>query len=692
MFVKTTSNHGHYHVAWLNEAQGAGAASLERGHRHEVIRSPEADPARRDLLDWMVAAAEDGHTHQLAEIERDTKGPAEKDETRISAESVELFKSAVALEYESRIEAAESEKFYEGDQWPEDVKRDLEASHRACLTINHVEPMVDMLGGYQRQNRQDIKFLPVEGGDQKVADLLTILVKVICDQAGMTAEETQVFEDQVITGRGVFHVYVDDSEDERGRVMIEYWPWSDVWFGPHQRPDLRDCEYAIKARWFSLDAIKQLWPDKADELGAAYSLVDDNDNLEKTELIVHGRQYDISDGKNITPFNAELVSIARKEIRVYEILRREYVSVYALTAPDGARVDTAQWPAAEAVKASRIAGVKFKTRNTTRMRRTIMAGMTLLRDEYPDLPAGVSFGVYPAYGKRRSGKFWGKVKAAKDPQREINKRHSQAVDVVNKAAAYGWFYDKETFPNTKAKRNFLKSVNSPGFVLELSDSRRMPTKVEGVKFPSEMSNLVVASTEQFREITGVSMQWVNGAADMTGAALIERRRQGLTANEFLFDNLAATKRMMARDIVAWIKKIYTPERVARVVMGQAKQAPGAQMMIDQQQVSDFTMEDIAKLFDTVDLAQYDVVVGESAWSPTYRRAAFAQWSDLAARGVQVPMRTLVGLSDLPDKDKVLQDIDAQNQAAAQAEKAKADMELGKTALAKGIDPKAVTQQ
>ena len=49
------------------------------------------------------------------------------------------------------------------------VKQELAREKRTSITINEVAAKIDLLAGFQRQNRTDTKFAPIEEGDQSVA-------------------------------------------------------------------------------------------------------------------------------------------------------------------------------------------------------------------------------------------------------------------------------------------------------------------------------------------------------------------------------------------------------------------------------------------------------------------------------------------------------------------------------------------
>lgn len=669
MFQRTNAVEGHWHVVYIDESTGTGLTSEDSGHRHEVFPMDER-------MDVQVSAGPDGHVHMVEQMRGPTMNTGTEDDT--VRESLALFKAALECEEESRKRACEAEDFYCGDQWPSDVKSKLNELGRAALTINQCEPLVDALCGLQRQQRMDFRVLPVEGGDGKTADILTILLKNVSYDCGLDIEESLVFEDEIIRGRGVFHLVPDFQDDPDGRIMVERFPDEDVYFGPHSRQDLRDCEYVIKARWISAGRAKALWPEREEELETCAMWIDE---MSKDPHINNpGQKYQNNPGAVSIPagLQSEIVDIARKEVRVVEIWRREYYQKPMIIDPAG-MAQNQEMSGAEAKRAKSIPGVQVDWQPSTRMRRTVLAGNVLLDDDHPQLPEGITYPVFPVYAKRRNGEWWGKLEAAKDPQREINKRHSQSVDVLNKMSSYGWFIEKGTFGQDQEKQKFLANSSSPGWIVEIADVNRPPRQVEGVKPPSELVQGLQIASEKFREVTGYDQSWATAGGELSGASLVERRRNALIANEFLFDNLAQAKRRLGKAIIAWIQALYSPEKIARMVLSQAGNSQG--QAIGGQSIEQFAPEDIMMLLQNQDLNKYDVVVSETGWSPTVRRANFQMWAELAKGGLPVPPQMLVDLSDLPDKDKVLAQFQQQQQQAAAAEQGKQQTEIQKTMIA-----------
>lgn len=684
----------HRHAILTLPDGSAVAHTHEDGHSHKLIpvgNAPQMPPMGGQggpppalPMAWTVGP--DGHTHEGVEDPQESPITDEKPpgfDTEIVSDVIRLFKTAREVEFKARKMAVESEEFYSGEgQWDERDKKALEAASRAALTLNEIEPKIDLLSGYQRQNRSDIKYLPVEDGDQRVVDVLNTLTSNILDQCNYEYEETNIFDDGLIAGRGFFHVFVDYDKNPQGEIVVEQFPWSDAYLGPHKRADCKDLEYYCKAQWFSEAKLKQMYPEKVEELSRDMaSLL--GLKTEPLELQPRPDGYDhaFESGEGrpapLTP-DGEMVDIARKEFLLVECWRKEYRNEKVAVIDEKVQ-SLPDWSEGEINGAKQFA--KIVERKVDRIRVTLVAGTVLLSDEYSDLYGGM-FPLIPYYAKKRGDRWWGKVEAAKDAQREINKRHSQIVDILNKAAAYGWFYDGNTFTDIGQEQKFKDHAGTPGFTLKVSDTARIPVQIEGIKFPNEIQAMEEVSTTKLREIMNINPELlgINTKAE-SGLAQIEKKRQGLIGNEYLFDNLNLCKKQLGRLLIQMIRKVYTPQRVLRVLGGQLSQDPN--MKIGQQPYTPDRNAEIVALLTTQDLEKYDVAVSESAHSPTQRRANFAAWADLAGKGIPVPPQLLVQLSDLDGKEEVINQINQMMQAQAEAEQKKLDAEIQKTLIAKG---------
>ncbi len=691
---RTSINDEHYHYVYLRDDNTAFTSIADDGHTHEVKYVPPVepitDPDTQEVLNegqpgrFELEKAK-GHTHKiLLQSESDslprTKFDNEKKfEDNVVEMTKALYKAAKDLEKTSRKNSTEAFEFYEGKQWDDADRRELEAKDRACLTINEIEPKIDVLTGYQRQNRYDITYLPVEGGDAVAADMMSFVAKNILEQNNFDHEESEAFEDQVIGGRGILTAYIDFTRTVRGEIRAESFPWDGVYYGPHRRKDMEDCEYQVKAFWYSLQKLRELYPDHEEEFTP--DKMKDFVEKDTAELQIPGKNYDNPDAEadgSMTPKN-EYVDEVKKEYLVIELQKKRFRRVpVAINAVDDYIFDGQFIDTKDVKKIKTIPGFDVIYKVACEMEIFKVAKDILLEEDYSD---DDTFDTMPVYGKKKGDKWWGKVEPVKDAQRNINKRHSSMVDIVNKMAAYGWFYTGETFPDVNEEQKFKRNSAKPGFTQKIRSFNDRPQQVEGTKFPAELAQLEEMSSMKIREIMNVNQEMMGvGPQSQSGVAIAEKRRQGLIGNEFLFDNLSLARRMLGRRLFRLIQKVYTPERVMNLINDQ-KNKGGKK--VGQQPVEIYTEEKIEEILNDLDASKYDVVVSESAHSPSKRIANFLVWSDMAKQGVPIPPEMLIEMSDLPEKDRIIAKMEEQKQQAMDLEQQKMQTELQKTAMARG---------
>lgn len=708
----------HQHVIFLDSGRGIALCSVDKKHSHVLKYYPAvpAQPAMEAQLDSNtneelvpaqeateyqserieVMPAEDGHTHVYEGEDLTLRKPENQMlDSDIVAEVKDYFDAECEADGESIKDGIESDKFYCGEQWTEKEKQYLKDRDRACVTINDTEREINKLSGQQRQSRTDIKTVPVGGTDQKVCDALNIVLKNIQEQCFYPREEAKVYLDTLITGRGNFNVYVDKSKNPEGDIIIEKMPFTDVRFGEHEKEDVSDCDHLTKIKMYSIGRIKASYPEKAAQISNAFTHF--QNTLPKT--VVHeDRSIDAYDPTNANRVNdipftwgngtIKLLDTIRKEMCFIEQWRKKYIEVPVIVAVDLNFFEDGYPYAEKELKAIKtIEGFKVVPRVVSKMVITrIAGGVVLERLDTAELPID-DFHIVPVYATKRGNKFWGRVQSIKDPQREINKRHSQLIDIGDKAAGSGWFFDSNTFPNEKEKKAFRVNSSSPGFTAEVTDMNNKPEQVTGGMIPPVAAELLTLAHEHLRAL--VNSEASPNGANETNAMFTYRQKLAGVGNEFMSDNLKFAKIKLGRLLIAMIKDVYTPARIWDILKDEHSrlQAEGSNgLTLGGQSFDEFTEEDIDRIFNDADLTKVDVVVTEGVYSPAIRMAIFVVLSDLKAAGADIPMEAIIEFADIPQasKDKILEQIAAGQEAAANQETQKSQVELIKTAMGKGM--------
>lgn len=743
--VTTPGPDGHYHIVYINSETGAAAMSAPVGkakdtHTHQVIYDPPREPVEevpavppqidpmtgqpvmvqdpntgqvmpdpgqpgqpadpgKEAGSWIIRPMVDPetsepHDHEIVDYKVNVKEKKADDKKTIE-ECLCLWREALAIVSDCKKKGKESEDFYKGKQWDAATEQMLNSLDRAALTINEIAPNIDTLIGYQMEQRTDIKYLPQEGGDQRVADMLNIISKKLLDGCYFPREETKVFKDICVPGFGAFNVFMDFKENIQGDIKIERFPWTEIVYGPHEKEDLSDCEYEIRSRMQSIATLKYMFGKKAQEIEKNYESykgqypdVDKSNGINGTNTDY--RSADKVDDINI-PFTVDgaipLVDIAKKEFRLVQVTRKTYKEVTVVFNEAENFFFTAyDWEEKDIAAASTMPGFQSFTQMKTRMRITKFCGSVVVSDEDPaDLPLH-DFYTVPVYGYRQNGEYWGKVEAAKDPQRELNKRRSQVMDTMNRLGASVYYTEPGTFTTPQERERFKKNRSKPGAMFDVNDVGRPPVLEKGADVPNSLVQIMQLDQQNLQRLMNVVVEQTG--ANESGALFLEKKKGRLTGNQFLFDNLSFAKQKLGKLIVALIQRYYPAPRLQRLLNSQyAKQ----KFQIGGEDFSKFTEGEIIEMLEDADLTDYDVIVTESSFAASTRLGIAKVLFELIQQGANIPPELPLEFVDMPadTRARISEQLQMQAESSQQAQSDISNAEIVKTVIAKGqytIDP------
>lgn len=694
-----TGRGSHYHVGYLNESTGLGAMGEAKGHTHRLMWHPEVPPTPPGMdpmtgmptppnpgqpAYWEVEEV-NGHTHTLGEYEPEEESePTGEEATETVSSVLDDYKNCKEHEQASIEKGVEAEGFYFGDgQWTLTQRDKLKKEDRACLTINKIKPQINTLLSYQIEQRVDPKFRPVEGGDQRLGELADIVVKNILYRTRYHRHETRAFRDAAVPGRGILGTYWDTSGSLRGDICVRRYAWDESLYGPHDEDDASDVRIVCNVKWYTKDAVKAEWPKKAKDIQTDWEILGNIANK--------GSNYSDDEYNHPTKnlkLSPDLINLSKKQVKVIERWKIETKEQVAATvAEDDFVQNITNWDDGDIDALGAIPGIKVIRKKIGTTRRTVVAGSVLLEDKTPaDIPAIEGRRDYipqvVIYCYKNAEGFHGQVEVAKDPQREINKRHSQAVDVLNRMDGYGEFYDETTFVSDEDRKKYQNSRSRAGFLSKVAQLERKPQKVEGIKFPSELVQMMEVEESQLQSSMNIVAQPYG--ANESGAALLQKQKLKVAGQEFLFENLRDARARLMKMILAFVQEKYEPERIFRIVKNSANAKADK---IGGKPASEYSLDEIKELISNKDLTELDLVIDEAQWTPTIRMANAIILTELAKNG-QVPPEVPIEMNDtIPRsvKDKVIEMVQQQRAAQAQAEKDKQDTEIKKTLLAKELN-------
>ena len=691
----------------------------------------------------MIIPAADGHTHELIEIvHKDIEEDESTEEEEVAASQM-LFTEAKNLNGKSIENAIKSEDFFKGEQWEENEKAKLKAENRACLVINEIKPKLDTLSGYQRQNRMDLNLLPLEGGDETTANIFSLCMKNIQQVNNFDYEESLTFDDTARVGIGAMQVFIKSSDRGIGEIGVANHNWKNFLPGPHSKLDGSDMEYCILKTPISKAKLKKLYPDKADEINKDFDIIIDSRGVPVSRANHYTEKGLPFEQEGLTFITAtkkwvdsDLFDMNKKEYMMIEVQKKMYRRTPVLfNATNNFYYNCEGMSDKDFENAKSISELNFINHVSHHVDIVVFAGNIMLAKEKSLFR---EINIVPSYANKIGNEWWGKVHEAKDPQRELNKRHSQLVDIVNKMASYGMGVTSEAFESPNDYKQFLKDRNSPGFVTKFKPGfKEHLHEFQGVKYPQEFVGTLQISSQDIQKIMNVFPEMMGGGgANESGVALAHKQRQGLVGNEYLFDNFSLSKRRIGKLLLEAIQIVDSPEKLLRIAENQnnrtledseaislykqlqpeeamqmAAQAgaiqpqlmqaaqqgdPQAQQALQQmlQQMmpqlqnmaNQQRRKELISMLDNFEIMDYDLVVAESSYAPTTRLANYMILQQLFANNPNAPFAELLELVPFLDKktkDKIRAGMQQQAQAQQQADQMKYQTEIQKTMIAKG---------
>ena len=282
---------------------------------------------------------------------------------------------------------------------------------------------------------------------------------------------------------------------------------------------------------------------------------------------------------------------------------------------------------------------------------TIMLGDMILEDKEDPYNGMTMFPIQRFCPYWFDGVIFGVVEGLKDPQREINKRTSQMLHIINNTANTGWMV-KNTEAGTK---KIVKEEGSKPGVVITYDSLP-PEKIKPNEFPQGLFILKQDEEANIKKTSGLNPD-IMGQGDKrtdSGIAILRRQRQGATISEPVYDNFRLSQRIFGETLIEMIRhsKVYSPAEVAHI------------MQEEKQKV------DVAKLYKQMKswaVGHYGFKVETKPHTPTIRMANLEILMNLAQAGLPIPIDVILENSDIPNKEEIVQRVREEAQRVAQEE-------------------------
>lgn len=565
-------------------------------------------------------------------------------------------------------------EFYEGNQWSPEDRAKLEEEGRPALTWNKIRPRVNLVLGYQRMNRYDIRYQPGNDGlsSSETAEALSAQARQISNDNRLPWREAEVFRNGIIGGRGYFDIRLDFSENLLGEVGI----WSLDPFSVYPDSEAQHYEpqywgHVTTAKWLSMadigliygaKGLEEVWAVSRAGAGGSlpgYSGIDSEYEDDIAPERGFGQYRFFADFGAQTPYqigvDAQTFTLStevdpyRKAVRVldqqhYQLRRvRQFVD----TATGAMRDIPDDWDNERISKV--VAWAMMKGQNVQiieqvkkRVRWTVTAADVILHDDWSPYD---TFTIIPFFPYFRNGKTLGMVHDLIDPQKEINKRRSAEIHIVNTVAHSGWKFEEGTLDPDQ--EHLLEQYGSmPGINIKTRRGQLDKLqKIDPSPPPTAMERLELRAIEDLKDTSGVNDSAL-GIIDrvQSGKAIEARQKSAVVGIEPYLDNLALTRNLVAEKILNLIQRHYPEERLVKTMGDDGKPVL---IVLNQRDTA-------GRIVNDVTVGEYDVCIDEAPASASFVAAQFQEALLLLERGVLPPQMAdiLVDLSSLPRKREI----------------------------------------
>ncbi|MDK4703891.1 portal protein [Rhizobium sp. CNPSo 4062] len=531
------------------------------------------------------------------------------------------YKEDIEAVTEWRKEAREDFKFYANDQWSDEDVNVLRQQNRPVMTFNRVAPLVNAVTGSEINNRREVRYIPREMGDAEANEILTSAGEWFRDQADAEDEESDAFQDTVISGMGWTSTRLDYECEPDGLPKVERLdPLKMVWDSRATKANLEDSE-----RYFYVDEkpwseVQEMFPKvPKEELHAAWA-----SNLSTEQPDPHDQTqanlYTGTQNEFVDKYPRRLCTIV--ECRWLE--REPY-----WRGPDIGNPGQMREYAEEQIQLiqKNVPGFKAVRQYRKVVRRVFIGTRVLAPPDSPQVPAGmVGWECITGFHDKIKRQFFGVVRPTKDPQRWSNKYFSQVMYLLNSKAKGGVMAEKDAFADPRQAEESWSKSDSITWLKSgsLGQNPKVVPKPES-QFPAGFWTLFQEAKEAINDVTGLSAEFIGTReVDQPGVLEYQRKQSSLNLLAPLFNSLRRYRKRQGRIMLYLIQNFLSDGRLVRIV-GQ-----------DRAQYVPLTKENIANI-------EYDIIVDDAPTSPNEKERTW-----------QILMQLLPLIKDQVPPDMLLQ--------------------------------------
>lgn len=546
---------------------------------------------------------------------------------------VQWFEESEELTATAREKAQKCRDYYDGIQLTALEIATLQGRNQPPIVNNRIKRKINFLLGNEMERRSDPKAFPRNvPEDEAAADAATDALRYVQEDEDMPTKCSDVFENMMIEGYGGIEILYNA---QKGCVEVKGWAWDRLFYDPFSsKHDFTDATYVGGIVWMNENIAQAKYPDKKAVLeGTVASARSEHQNK--------GETFDDKPRNNIW----------------VDFKKRPRVRIVQIYWNDGKT-----WKWAHYTKGGFLKGP--------------MDVAFLNEDGESECPLLLQ----AAYVNRENERY-GEVAELLDIQDEVNKRRSKLLHSISVRQVIA---EAGAVDNVERART---EVAKPDGFIEVAPGKRFDIEDGGNMAAGQAELLAEAKNEM--EIAGPNAALMGKQGkEASGRAILASQQGGLTELARVFGRYKQFKVRAYRQIWNRVKQFWTEEKWVRVTdngrdarfvgfntpekvgdalleQAKAKSAPPEMIAeIEKDIETDPSMQvPTGKMLNNVGKMDVDIIIDESPDTVSIQVEQFDQLVGLAQAGVVFAPEDYIEMSQLHNKEKMLQRLKERQDAA-----------------------------
>lgn len=588
-------------------------------------------------------------------------------------EAYELCRDAGHLKFVTDAELRD--KYTAGDQWDAKIKQRMAMRRKPIITINKILPVYATLLGEQIARRGDIAFRAGPGADVKTAAALDKLWIRWSQQQKANWVEARAFWDGIIRSRGFYDLRISFDESMRGEPILTYLNSKDVLLYPEDTGfDPDDWTGVLVAKWLSPKDISELYGPSVDDV---IGQTGDGYEADFADWTRDRFGAPVANVHSLSPAQREKY----RRLRTIERQEFEYVSAECFVDPTTGEVRMIpdNWTREQKQQTIEEYGYSVIRKRMRKIRWVVSVGTMTLHNSISPYR---HFTPIPYFPFLIGGKPVGVVEHLVGPQDLLNKSISQELHIVAGIANSGWKVRKNAMTNMSTAQ-LREQGGEDGIVIEVENDLDSVEKLKPNQIPQGIDRLSYKAGEAISEISLVSdsMQGQD-RDDVSGDAIQTKARRASISLSPIYESLAHTRSILARNWLDLMQQFVTDERVY-TIHGDSKRAEPEEVSVNQPQPDGSFMNDLT-------LGEYGVVLTDVKERDSFDLEQFGYLTDMIRNGAPIPWSHAVdSLTILENRDQLVETLKQREGLSppGEQEKQKAQLEM-RTMEAQAADKEA----